>query len=104
VPKRVHFITDWSTSPSIALHKSSLRCSYVRLLAHCAGQAKTHTSLISYLPVRITTNLPFEEWISVLASEPLTHAMLDRLTHHVHILEMNARSYRLAQSLQARTA
>ena len=52
MPKRVHFITDWSTSPSIALHKSSLRCSYVRLLAHCAGQAKTHTSLISYLPVR----------------------------------------------------
>jgi DNA replication protein DnaC len=50
----------------------------------------------------ITTNLPFEEWISVLASEPLTHAMLDRLTHHVHILEMNGRSYRLAQSLEIR--
>jgi len=50
----------------------------------------------------ITTNLPFEEWISVLASEPLTHAMLDRLTHHVHILEMNGRSYRLAQSLENR--
>lgn len=51
----------------------------------------------------ITTNLPFEEWISVLASEPLTHAMLDRLTHHVHILEMNGRSYRLAQSLATRS-
>ena len=51
----------------------------------------------------ITTNLPFEEWISVLASEPLTHAILDRLTHHVHILEMNGRSYRLAQSLENRT-
>jgi DNA replication protein DnaC len=51
----------------------------------------------------ITTNLPFEEWISVLASEPLTHAMLDRLTHHVHILEMNGRSYRLAQSLESRS-
>jgi DNA replication protein DnaC len=50
----------------------------------------------------LTTNLPFEEWISVLASEPLTHAMLDRLTHHVHILEMNGRSYRLAQSLESR--
>jgi DNA replication protein DnaC len=47
----------------------------------------------------LTTNLPFEEWIAVLASEPMTHAMLDRLTHHVHILEMNGRSYRLAQSL-----
>jgi DNA replication protein DnaC len=51
----------------------------------------------------LTTNLPFEEWISVLASEPLTHAMLDRLTHHVHILQMNGRSYRLAQSLASRT-
>ena len=52
----------------------------------------------------LTTNLPFEEWISVLASEPLTHAMLDRLTHHVHILEMNGRSYRLTQSLASRDA
>jgi len=51
----------------------------------------------------LTTNLPFEEWTSVLASEPLTHTMLDRLTHLVHILEMNARSYRLAQCLRART-
>jgi DNA replication protein DnaC len=51
----------------------------------------------------LTTNLPFEEWISVLASEALTHALLDRLTHHVHILEMNGKSYRLAQSLKART-
>lgn len=52
----------------------------------------------------LTTNLPFEEWRSVLASEPLTHAMLDRLTHHVHILEMNGRSYRLAQSLAKNAA
>lgn len=51
----------------------------------------------------LTTNLAFEEWISVLVSEPLTHAMLDRLTHHVHILQMNGRSYRLAQSLASRT-
>jgi len=54
--------------------------------------------------VILTTNLAFEEWISVLNSEALTHATLDRLTHHVHILEMNGRSYRLAQSLQTRNA
>jgi DNA replication protein DnaC len=48
----------------------------------------------------MTTNLPFEEWVSVLVSEPLAHAMLDRLTHHVHILEMNGKSYRLSQSLK----
>lgn len=54
--------------------------------------------------IALTTNLPFEEWTSVLASEALTHAMLDRLTHHVHIIEMNGQSYRLAQSLASRTA
>jgi DNA replication protein DnaC len=52
----------------------------------------------------LTTNLPFQEWTSVLPSEALVHAMLDRLTHHVHILEMNGRSYRLSQSLASRTA
>ena len=31
-------------------------------------------------------------------SERLTGALLDRLTHHVHILEMNGESYRLNQS------
>jgi DNA replication protein DnaC len=34
----------------------------------------------------------------VFGSERLTGALLDRLTHHVHILEMNGDSYRLAQS------
>ena len=43
----------------------------------------------------VTSNLPFEEWTSVLGSERLTGALLDRLTHHVHILEMNGESYRL---------
>lgn len=50
----------------------------------------------------LTTNLPFEEWVSVLTSEPLTHALLDRLTHHVHILQMNGRSFRLSESLALR--
>ena len=46
----------------------------------------------------VTSNLPFDEWTSVLGSERLTGALLDRLTHHVHILEMNGESYRLASS------
>jgi DNA replication protein DnaC len=46
----------------------------------------------------VTSNLPFDEWTSVFASEQLTGALLDRLTHHVHILEMNGDSYRLKQS------
>jgi DNA replication protein DnaC len=45
--------------------------------------------------VIVTSNLPFDEWTSVFGSERLTGALLDRLTHHVHILEMNGESYRL---------
>ncbi len=46
----------------------------------------------------ITSNLPFDEWTEVFGSERLTGAILDRLTHHVHILEMNGGSFRLRQS------
>lgn len=46
----------------------------------------------------VTSNLPFDEWTSVFGSERLTGALLDRLTHHVHILEMNGESFRLAHS------
>ena len=45
----------------------------------------------------VTSNLPFQEWTTVFASERLTGALLDRITHHVHILEMNGESYRLRQ-------
>ncbi len=48
--------------------------------------------------VIVTSNLPFDEWTSVFGSERLTGALLDRLTHHVHILEMNGESYRLKTS------
>jgi DNA replication protein DnaC len=48
--------------------------------------------------VLVTGNLPFDEWTSVFGSERLTGALLDRLTHHVHILEMNGESYRLKAS------
>jgi len=46
----------------------------------------------------VTSNLPFDEWTSVFGSERLTGALLDRLTHHVHILEFNGDSYRLKHS------
>ncbi len=46
----------------------------------------------------VTSNLPFDEWTSVLGSERLTDALLDGLTNHVHILEMNGESYRLDTS------
>ena len=46
----------------------------------------------------ITSNLPFDEWTETFGTERLTGALLDRLTHHVNILEMNGDSYRLGQS------
>ena len=50
----------------------------------------------------VTSNLPFQEWTTVFASDRLTGALLDRITHHVHILEMNGESYRLKQSRSRR--
>ena len=50
-------------------------------------------------PTVVTSNLPFDEWTSVFGSERLTGALLDRLTHHAHILEMNGDSYRLNQNM-----
>lgn len=46
----------------------------------------------------ITSNLPFDEWTETFGTERLTGALLDRLTHHVNILEMNGDSYGLGQS------
>lgn len=48
--------------------------------------------------ILVTSNLPFQDWTQIFGCERLTGALLDRLTHHVHILEMNGESYRLAQS------
>jgi DNA replication protein DnaC len=62
------------------------------LLFEVVSRAYERTSLI------LTTNLPFEQWTEVLGSERLTGAMLDRLTHRVHILEANGPSYRLADA------
>ena len=52
--------------------------------------------------ILVTTNLPFDEWTEMFGSERLTGALLDRLTHHIHVIEMNGDSYRLRQS--SRTA
>ena len=51
----------------------------------------------------LTSNLPFEDWTSVLGSERLTGALLDRLTHHVSILSLNGDSYRLKSSRSRRS-
>jgi DNA replication protein DnaC len=62
------------------------------LLFEVISQRYERGSIIS------TSNLPSDEWTEVFRSERLTGAILDRLTHHVHILKMNGESYRLNQS------
>ncbi len=59
------------------------------LLFDVISAAYERTSVI------VTTNLPFEQWTEVLGSQRLTGAVLDRLTHHCHILEATGDSYRL---------
>jgi DNA replication protein DnaC len=48
----------------------------------------------------ITSNLPFSEWDQVFQGERMTAALLDRLTHHCYIFEMNGESYRFRESVK----
>jgi len=50
----------------------------------------------------ITSNLEFSRWLEVFGDERLTGALLDRLTHHCHVLEFNGDSYRFKESLRQR--
>jgi DNA replication protein DnaC len=50
--------------------------------------------------VIITSNLKFADWTQVFGDERLTAALLDRLTHHAHILELLGESYRFRQRVK----
>ena len=50
----------------------------------------------------VTSNLPFSEWVQVFQGERMTAALLDRLTHHCHIFEMNGESYRFRESMKGK--
>jgi len=50
----------------------------------------------------ITSNLAFSEWTQIFQGERMTAALLDRLTHHCNIFEMNGESYRFKQSVKKR--
>lgn len=66
-----------------------------------ASDNKSTDHLKNVLLCRGHPHMPFDEWTSIFGSERLTGALLDRLTHHVHILEMNGESYRLKHSRQS---
>lgn len=60
------------------------------------------SELYERLALIITTNLKFADWVQVFGDERLTAALLDRLTHHAHIIELVGESYRFRQRMRDR--
>ena len=59
------------------------------------------SELYERLSLIVTTNLKFADWIQIFGDERLTAALLDRLTHHAHIVELLGESFRFRQRMKA---
>ena len=57
------------------------------------------SELYERLSLIITTNLKFADWVQVFGDERLTAALLDRLTHHAHLIELIGESYRFRERM-----
>ena len=68
----------------------------VELLFRVFSDRYERTSLL------VTSNLPFSEWNQIFQGERMTAALLDRLTHHCQIFEMNGESYRFRESMKSK--
>jgi DNA replication protein DnaC len=58
------------------------------------------SELYERLAILVTTNLKFADWVQVFGNDRLTAALLDRLTHHAHIIELVGESFRFRQRLE----
>jgi DNA replication protein DnaC len=71
---------------------------FTNLFFNVVGRRYEHGSMI------LTSNLPFTQWADTLADDQtLTAAMLDRLLHHAHIVQISGDSYRLKDKRKAGT-
>jgi DNA replication protein DnaC len=121
--KRVRFYTAASLSNELLEAQSQLRLSKLEAslarydliildeLGFIPFSKEGAEALFSFCASRyergsliITTNLEFARWTEIFGDEALTGALLDRLTHHCHIIEMNGESYRFKESLKRKEA